>query len=32
MKDTGRQAERAVSAFLRLYGTEKVSAEAAATV
>jgi len=31
-KDTGRQAERAVTAFLRLYGTEKVSADAAATV
>jgi AcrR family transcriptional regulator len=32
MKDTGQQAERAVSAFLRLFGTEKVSTEAAATV
>ena len=27
LKDTARQAERAVSAFLRLYGTEKVLAE-----
>jgi AcrR family transcriptional regulator len=27
MKDTGRQAERAVTAFLRLYGTDKVLAE-----
>jgi AcrR family transcriptional regulator len=32
MKDTGQQAERAVSAFLQLFGTEKISAEAAATV
>ena len=27
LKDTGRQAEKAVTAFLRLYGTEKVLAE-----
>jgi hypothetical protein len=27
MKDTARQAERAVTAFLRLYGTDKVLAE-----
>jgi AcrR family transcriptional regulator len=32
LKDTGRQAEKAVTAFLRLYGSEKVLAEAAATV
>jgi hypothetical protein len=32
LKDTSRQAERAVTAFLKLYGTEKVLAEAAATV
>jgi AcrR family transcriptional regulator len=31
-KDVSRQAEKAVGAFLRLYGTEKVSADAAATV
>ncbi|KEC73705.1 transcriptional regulator, TetR family [Rhizobium leguminosarum bv. phaseoli CCGM1] len=27
LKDTARQAEKAVTAFLRLYGTEKVLAE-----
>ncbi|WFS02805.1 TetR/AcrR family transcriptional regulator C-terminal domain-containing protein [Rhizobium tumorigenes] len=32
IKDGAQQAERAVSAFLRLYGTEKVSADAAASV
>jgi len=32
LKDSSRQAERAVTAFLKLYGTEKVLAEAAATV
>ena len=32
LKDTGRQAERAVTAFLRLYGSEKIAAEAMATV
>jgi hypothetical protein len=27
VKDSGRQAERAVTSFLRLYGTEKALAE-----
>lgn len=31
LKDTGRQAERAVTAFLRLFGSEKIAAEAMAT-
>ena len=30
LKDTGRQAEKAVTAFLRLYGTEKVLTDALA--
>ncbi|MEZ2127140.1 MULTISPECIES: TetR/AcrR family transcriptional regulator C-terminal domain-containing protein [unclassified Sinorhizobium] len=31
LKDTGRQAERAVTAFLRLFGSERIAAEAMAT-
>jgi AcrR family transcriptional regulator len=31
LKDTGRQADRAVTAFLRLFGSEKIAAEAMAT-
>lgn len=32
LKDTGRQAERAVTAFLQLFGSERIAAEAVAAV